>query len=432
MKPCVIFWFRRDLRLNDNHGLFQALCTGMEVLPVFIFDTDILDELDDKADKRVAFIHYHLTKINEKLKEYSSSLLVLHNTPLQAFTELVTEYSVHAVYTNTDYEPYATERDKKIESFLRARGIEFHSFKDQVIFERSEVMKQDGKPYTVYTPYAEVWVSRLAEKSVQSYLSEEHLGKCVKMDQPFPSLESIGFETIHPVLSDPAIDEDIIRNYDLTRNQPSKPTSRLGVHLRFGTISIRKVVAVAYRLNRTFLKELIWREFFMMILYHFPHVVTDNFKPEYDYLKWRNNEDEFRKWCRGITGYPIVDAGMREMNETGFMHNRLRMITAGFLVKHLLVDWRWGESYFAKKLLDYELASNNGNWQWVAGTGCDAVPYFRIFNPELQQKKFDPDNIYIDQWLDSSYNLEPMVDHKEARERALQVYKKARVSVKKY
>jgi len=307
--------------------------------------------------------------------------------------------------------------------------VEFHTFKDQVIFERAEVMKPDDTPYTVFTPYSKIWKNMLSENEIIYHPSERLLSHLVKSKSlDFPSLKDIGFENIKSEVSKPDIDKELIAHYSQTQNIPAiKGTSHPGVHLRFGTISPRNLVKIAVANGSSFLNELIWREFFMMILYHFPHVVNHPFHKKYEHIKWRNNEEEFKRWCKGETGFPIVDAGMRQLNETGWMHNRIRMVVGSFLTKDLLIDWRWGEAYFAEKLLDYELSSNNGNWQWVAGCGCDAAPYFRIFNPDLQTTKFDPDLTYIKRWIKEYKEgyLPPIVDHKEARTRALDAYKKA-------
>lgn len=424
-----LFWFRRDLRLHDNHGLYQALVNSEAVLPVFIFDKDILEGLKDKADKRVNFIHHALSDIDATLKANGSSLYLLYDTPLQAFEKLLEEYDVKAVYTNQDYEPYAIRRDAEIGQFLATRYIPFLTFKDQVVFEKDEVTKADGSPYTVFTPFSKVWKEKYTTGKKESYPSEKYLSKFLKTKPfSFPSLNEIGFEEVRLEIPPTTPDKHIIQHYDETRNLPYiDGTSKMSVHLRFGTVSVRELAAMAAKWNDQWLNELIWREFFMMILWHFPHVVTESFKARYDRIPWRNNEAEFKKWCAGETGYPIVDAGMRELNATGLMHNRVRMVVASFLTKHLLIDWRWGEAYFAEKLLDYELSSNNGNWQWSAGCGCDAAPYFRVFNPYEQQKKFDPDMIYIRKWIKkySPGYLDPIVDHDFARKRVLDVFKTA-------
>ena len=429
MKPSIsIFWFRRDLRLEDNAGLYHALKSGFPVLPLFIFDKNILDSLENKKDKRVHFIHSALVEIQKKLVAHGGSLHITYSTPLEAFSELISLYKIAEVYTNHDYEPYAKERDETIKEYLGGQGITLHSFKDQVIFEKSDVIKNNNEPYTVYTPYSKRWKEALTDQLLQPYPTHRYFANLYKQPAiPVPSLEEIGFRPSSYSFSPPIFDEQVAINYDKTRDFPSvKGTTRLSVHLRFGTVSVREIAAKAKELNGKLLNELIWREFYQMILWHFPHVVNSSFKKEYDGIKWRNNENEFSLWCSGQTGYPIVDAGMRELNETGFMHNRVRMITASFLTKDLLIDWRWGEAYFAEKLLDYDLSANNGGWQWAAGSGCDAAPYFRIFNPYLQTNKFDPQLKYIRQWVpefeEFSY-ASPVVDHTVARERCLKVYK---------
>ena len=398
-------------------------------MPIFIFDSNILDKLSEKKDKRVVFIHQALEQINDELMENGSSLYVLHDTPLEAFKTICSEFDVKEVYANHDYEPYAIERDTAIRKFLTEKNIPFHTYKDQVIFERSEIIKSDGTPYTVFTPYSKAWKQKYAEQTTTEFPAEKHFSKLLKIKGlAIPSLKEIGFEKTETISSRPDIDEKIIRHYHETRNLPGiEGTTHLSTHLRFGTVSVRQLVKLANRLNEQWLNELIWREFFMMILFHFPHVVDHSFKKKYDHIKWRNNEREFELWCKGETGYPIVDAGMRQLNETGWMHNRVRMIVASFLTKHLLIDWRWGEAYFAEKLLDYELSSNNGNWQWAAGSGCDAAPYFRIFNPSAQQKQFDPELKYIKTWIKDFQPgyLPPVVEHEYARKRALEVYKKS-------
>lgn len=425
----TLFWFRRDFRLQDNHGLYEALKSSNAVLPIFIFDKNILNTLSDKKDKRVSFIHQTLYSLNIELLKLGSSLLVLHDDPLSAFKAICNSFTVKDVFTNHDYEPYAIERDLQISEWLKSQGISFNSYKDQVIFEKSEIVKADGTPYTVFTPYSKIWKQKLSVAKIKTYPSQNLLSNFVKI-KPFlfPSLQEIGFENMEIQFPSIEISKNTIRNYHLTRNIPSlEGTSKLSIHLRFGTVSIRELVTIALELNGQWLNELIWREFFMMILFHFPYVAKRSFKKKYENIEWRNSETEFQKWCEGKTGYPIVDAGMHELNETGFMHNRVRMIVASFLTKHLLIDWRWGEAYFAEKLIDYELSSNNGNWQWAAGCGCDAAPYFRIFNPEEQTKKFDPDLSYIKKWIKNftpDYCI-PIVDHSFARNRALEVFKKS-------
>ena len=426
----VVFWLRRDLRIHDNHGLQEALEAGLPVLPVFIFDTEILEKLSVKNDARVSFIHSEIKKLKKNFEELGSSLKVYHARPFQAFEKLLDEYEVAAVYANKDYEPEAIKRDKKVGEYLKKNEVEYRLLKDQVIFEENEVLKDNDEPYTVFTPYSKKWKQVLKKNPITHFASEDNLEGLMKT-KPFslPELKEMGFEKSQSEIPSRDISGETISNYEKTRDFPAmEGTTRLGIHLRFGTISIRELAKKAEALSEVFLNELIWRDFYMAILWHFPKVVNQSFKKKYDSINWRNNEDEFERWCSGKTGYPMVDAGMRELNETGFMHNRMRMVTASFLTKHLLIDWRWGEAYFAEKLLDYELASNNGNWQWAAGSGCDAAPYFRIFNPESQQKKFDPKNKYVMKWVPEigmKRYPEPVVGHKEARERALKRYKDA-------
>ncbi|HEY5369903.1 MAG TPA: deoxyribodipyrimidine photo-lyase [Hanamia sp.] len=394
-----------------------------------LYSKNILENLDNKSDQRVAFIHEKLHDINNAIRKYNSSILVVYDRPLDAFSELNKVYQIQEIYANHDYEPYATDRDKQVEEFAKQHQINFRTFKDQVIFEKSEVMKPDESPYTIFTPYSKIWKQKYLECDTDSYSSEKLLSNLLKTEQlPFPSLKKIGFQETNSTVAKPKISEELIRNYSETRDIPGiEGTTHLGVHLRFGTVSVRQTAQIANRLNEQWPNELIWREFFMMILYHFPYVVNHNFKRKYDDIKWRNNEKEFECWCKGETGYPLVDAGMRQLNETGWMHNRVRMVVASFLCKHLLIDWRWGEAYFAEKLLDYELSSNNGNWQWAAGTGCDAAPYFRIFNPYEQLKKFDPKLVYVKRWIKDFKpgDLPEIVEHSFARKRALEVYKNA-------
>ncbi len=422
-----IFWFRRDLRLDDNHGLFQALSDG-GVLPVFIFDPNILSELP-KDDARVTFIARLLQDMNRELHKHGRSLAIFHDEPETVFRKLISENTIEAVYTNHDYEPYATKRDAAIEKLLNENGIAFKTYKDQVIFEKNEMVKTDGTPYVVYTPYSNKWKEQLRQADLKTYQSKELLSNCIVHDYPFLDLDNIGFKKSEIEIPEFDLSKDLIEDYEATRNFPEKATTKLGAYLRFGAVSIRQIVRKAGAAhNKTFLSELIWREFFMQILWHFPQTSTQSFRPKYDNISWRHSEKDFKKWCEGQTGYPIVDAGMRELNATGFMHNRVRMIAASFLCKHLLIDWRWGEAYFAEKLLDYEQSSNVGNWQWAAGSGVDAAPYFRIFNPAEQIRKFDKNLHYIKKWvpeLETFDYPEPMVDHKEARERCLKVYKAA-------
>ncbi len=430
MNKINIFWLRRDLRLDDNHGLYAALRSGLPVLTVFIFDKNILKKLEDKNDARVSFIYNRLEKIHKELEIIGSSIKILYDDPLNAFKKLLNENDVNAVYANHDYEPYALIRDNSVQDLMENSSVEFITFKDQVIFEKDEILKNNGQPYQIYTPYSNKWLELLNEKKLINYDCSKYLNNFVKIPpHRFPLLNDIGFKETEVSFPPDTFKEDLIRNYDKYRNLPYlDSTSHLGVHLRFGTISIRKLVNNIRHLNFTFLKELIWREFFMMILWHFPQTVNEAFKKKYDNIIWRNNEKEFEIWCSGNTGYPIVDAGMRQLNKTGFMHNRVRMITASFLVKHLLIDWRLGEAYFAQKLLDYEQSSNVGNWQWVAGTGCDAAPYFRIFNPVTQLKKYDPQMKYCKKWIQELMTDKypgAVIEHKYARERALNVYNNA-------
>ncbi len=428
--PLSVFWFRRDLRLNDNRGLHAALSDDAPVLAIFIFDTAILNELHNSRDRRVEFIYEQISSMKQTLEARGSSLLVLHGKPAEIWSSLIRTLRIRAVFINEDYEPYARQRDDEIAQLLKRHSIPLRLFKDQVIFAKNDVLKNDDAPYTVYTPYKNRWLNRFSMRDVQpSPLSTEHKNWLSLAPLPLPDFKSLGFEKSHKPFPEKSIPQEIIKHYHDRRDYPAlNGTSRLGVHLRFGTISIRKAVKYAVEHNETWLNELIWREFYMMILWYFPHVVDTEFKEKYRNMPWRQDRQDFKRWCEGQTGYPMVDAGMRELNAVGYMHNRVRMITAGFLSKHLLIDWRWGERYFAEKLLDYELASNNGNWQWAAGTGCDAAPYFRIFNPLTQQKKFDPDFNYINKWIpeyDSERYPKAMVEHRFARERALHVFRQA-------
>ena len=430
MKPAInIVWFRRDLRLKDNAALYHALRSGIPVLPIFIFDTTILDQLQDRSDKRVAFIHSAITEMQTELVAMGSTMKVFHGKPLDVFTQLVQSYSIQTVFTNHDYEPYAQERDLAIADLLAHAGVGFQTYKDQVIFEKDEVTKDDGKPYTVFTPYSKKWKAKLNADFLKPYLTEQYFDAFYKQTPiEIPSLASMNFQEVETEFPSKKLDEEIVRKYSQNRDFPALEhgTSKMGVHLRFGTVSIRALATIAVGLNETYLNELIWRDFYQMILWHFPRVGQGcAFKAEYEKIKWRNNETEFQQWCEGKTGYPIVDAGMRELNATGFMHNRVRMIVASFLTKHLLIDWRWGEAYFANKLLDFDLSANNGGWQWAASSGCDAAPYFRVFNPYLQTEKFDKDLKYIKQWVPEfqEFNYpKPIVAHEVARKRVLETY----------
>ncbi len=423
-----IFWFRRDLRLEDNAGLYAALKEGLPVLPIFIFDKNILSELSDKADSRVSFIHTTLIELEEKLQQKGSTLQVMYDTPENAFKKITDQYTVNAVFTNNDYEQYAIQRDNKIKTLLQQKDISFHGFKDQVVFEKTEVVKDDGKPYTVFTPYSRKWKSHVTAKTFAPFPVSKYAAHFLQSKPlPIPTLKEMGFIASTQLYPSKKLNEAIVLHYGKQRDIPSiEGTSHMGLHLRFGTVSIRALANKAKDLSEVFLNELIWRDFYHMILWNFPHVGKGKaFKPAYDQILWRNDEGEFDKWCNGMTGYPIVDAGMRELNATGFMHNRVRMIVASFLCKHLLLDWRLGEAYFAEKLLDFDFAANNGGWQWASGSGCDAAPYFRIFNPYLQTKRFDPDFSYIKKWVPEfqEFNYpQPIVVHEIARKRCLEVY----------
>jgi len=428
----AVFWFRRDLRLTDNAALYYALKSGFKVLPIFIFDTDILSKLGSKADARVSFIYKELFAIKKQLEEkYNSSLLILNGKPAIIWAQLLKDYAIATVYANYDYEPYAIKRDDDLDVYFEENQINFQTFKDQCIFEKNEILKDDGKPYVVFTPYKNKWLAKLKPFYYKAYPTTKYCINFISLPKlSFPSLKDLGFQESKLKFPDKEY-KSILANYGHNRDFPAKDaTSHISIHLRFGTVSIRELVKTAVEeKSYVWLNELIWREFYFSILYHFPYSAKNAFRKEYDQIQWRNNENEFKAWCEGKTGYPMVDAGMRQLNQTGFMHNRVRMVVASFLTKHLLIDWRWGEHYFAEKLLDYELSSNVGGWQWAAGCGVDAAPYFRIFNPHEQLKKFDKDLKYVKQWIpefDDPFNYpKPIVDHKEARERCLKTYKKA-------
>ena len=430
MKKVTVFWFRRDLRLADNTALHYALQEGFPVLPVFIFDKNILDKLEEKDDARVTFLQKTICELNDQLMQKGAGLKTFYGTPEEAYQSLLSNYEINAVFANRDYEPYALERDKRIGSFLKESGIGFYTFKDHVLFEKEEIVSGSGGFYKVFTPYSKAWLKKYREATPPQF--GNHLNNknwFVHNQHKVHTLDEMGFELTKIELPNRDIDRELIKHYAEKRNTPSiEGTSRLGLHLRFGTISIRRLAESSAKLSATFLNELIWRDFYAMILANNQHVAKKAFKPAYDNIPWKQDEKGFEKWCQGKTGYPIVDAGMRQLNETGFMHNRVRMITASFLTKHLLIDWRWGEAYFAKKLLDFDLASNNGGWQWAAGTGTDAQPYFRVFNPQSQTEKFDPELKYIKKWV-PEYGTpkypEPMIDHKFARQRAIDTYKEA-------
>lgn len=432
MSKISIFWFRRDLRLHDNAGLYNALKSGNPVLPIFIFDKNILDKLEDKKDRRVQFIHHTLSEIHTELEKLGSTILVKYGAPEDIFPELLDTYNVADIYTNHDYETYALNRDNAVREYAMTEGVGFHTFKDQAILEKDEVLSGAGTPYTVFTPYSRKWKEKVKDESfLKSYPNEDFSDNFLKTDTiEMPTLENMGFKEIGGTFPSKIVRESIVKNYSEKRDFPAiDGTTRISVHLRFGTLSIRELARKAQDLSETWLNELIWRDFYFNILHHFPHISTGSaFRKEYDKIEWRNNETEFQKWCQGKTGYPIVDAGMRELNTTGFMHNRVRMVVASFLTKHLLIDWRWGEAYFAKKLLDFDFSANNGGWQWASGSGCDAAPYFRVFNPRLQTEKFDKQLEYIKKWvpeLNSFDYPQPIVDHDFARKRVLEVYQKA-------
>jgi deoxyribodipyrimidine photo-lyase len=429
-KEVTIFWFRRDLRLEDNAGMWAALKSGVPVLPIFIFDKNILSKLENRMDARVTFLHQQITRLNEELSQYGSTMRVFYSTPKEVYEELAQEFNIAQVWTNRDYEPYAQQRDQEIFTFLKSKNIDFKGLKDHVIFEKEEVLKDDGKPYTIYTPYSRKWKAHLKPYHYKAYPTLKYKSNFIQLEKITPpTLAEIGFEQSACEFPTLEVNKDIITKYELTRDIPSiRGTTRLSLHLRFGTISIRQLVEVALKTSEKWLNELIWRDFYQMIIIHFPYTVDSAFKPAYDRIEWDNNVELFEKWCKGKTGYPIVDAGMRELNETGFMHNRVRMVVASFLTKHLLIDWKWGERYFAEKLLDFELASNIGGWQWAAGCGCDAAPYFRIFNPTSQMEKFDKEKKYIRKWVPeygTPLYAKPIVDHVFARNRCLEVFKKA-------
>ena len=426
-KKISIFWFRRDLRLQDNVGLTEALNDRYPVLPIFIFDQDIIEELP-RDDARVNFIYDQVYQINKKLKENRASLMCLKGNPLNVWKKILETYEIEKVFINKDYEPYARKRDHEIIELLNNKEIDVMAYKDQVIHEELDITKADGKPYTVFTPYKNKWLESYSQAIPMPKISFENF---FQTNLEFPSKDELNIQNSNITVREYNLSE--IGNYDQTRNFPHlDSTSYLSPHLRFGTIGVRELLFNLKNSNETFISELIWREFFMQILYNFPKVVNSNFKRKYDPIQWINDKEDFNNWCEGKTGYPMVDAGMRQLNSTGYMHNRVRMITAGFLCKHLLIDWRWGEAYFAKKLLDFELSSNNGNWQWAAGTGCDSAPYFRIFNPHEQLKKFDKSEQYINKWI-PEYGTKkysnPIVEHKFARFRALETYKKGLESV---
>jgi deoxyribodipyrimidine photo-lyase len=425
----AVHWFRRDLRLDDNAALYHALKSGLPVQCVFILDENILSRLHKgTVDKRLVFIHQQLVRLSGELEKVGASLAVYHDTAEKAWQKIVKDYPVKYVFTNNDYEPYARTRDNQVGTFLTEQGIEFFSCKDHVIFAKDEVVKDDGTPYTVFTPYKNKYRKKLNAFYLKSYPVKKYSRHFLPQKQyAIPPLRYLGFEDAALQFSVPELSPGLLKAYAEQRDIPSVAgTSRMSLHLRFGTVSVRELFRMADQHSDVWTNELIWREFYMQILWHYPHVAKSAFKSDYDRVAWRNNEEEFAAWCEGRTGYPLVDAGMRELNSTGFMHNRVRMVVASFLVKHLLIDYRWGETYFAEKLLDFDLSANNGGWQWAAGCGTDAAPYFRIFNPHEQLKRFDPELKYVKKWVPEygtdKYPAE-IVEHKFARERCLKIYK---------
>ena len=430
-EPLSLVWLRRDLRLHDNAALYAALKSSHPVLPVFIFDRVILDALDDRRDRRVEFLVQEINRLRDELAEMGSTIIVRYGKPIDVWKDLIGQYTISDVYTNHDYEVYAKERDSAVSALLNENAIGFHTRKDQTIFERDEVLSGSASPYTVFTPYSRNWHGKLNEFYLKSYPTERYFSHFYKTTpQPVPTLAEMDFLPVEESFPARTVPDKLLDTYNKTRDFPALPhgTSQLSIHLRFGTVSVRDLARQAKEADdRTFLNELCWRDFYFQVLDHFPHVEKNSFRRQYDQIEWRNNEAEFEKWCRGETGYPIVDAGMRQLNTIGWMHNRVRMITASFLCKHLLIDWRWGEAYFGKKLRDYDLSANNGGWQWAAGSGTDAAPYFRVFNPTLQAQKFDPKGEYIRFWVPEFNSLsypQPMVEHTMARQRAIDTYKK--------
>jgi deoxyribodipyrimidine photo-lyase len=468
----ALVWFRRDLRAEDNVALSRALDEAGAVYCVFVFDTEILEALPDRNDRRVEFIWHSLVELKSALRALGGDLHVLHGRAREEIPAFALKHQIEAVYANHDYEPAALNRDRDVADHLGAQPCAWHTFKDQVIFEKAEILNAEQRPYVVFTPYKRAWLAKLGGRNTDPYPVAEHAAALASADAgPIPEFESIGFARTNLPQLDIAVGsagansqfQDFlgrIGDYARARDYPAMAgPSRLSVHLRFGTISIRQLVRAAFELdadseNRdgasTWLSELIWREFYFSILHHFPHVVGSAFRPEYDNLEWENNESHFRRWCNAETGYPLVDAAMRQINSTGYMHNRLRMVSASFLVKDLHIDWRWGERYFARHLNDFDLSANNGGWQWCASTGCDAQPYFRIFNPVTQSKKFDPQGTFIrsqipelsdvpDKYVHEPWKMPPevqrasgcligqtypgpIVDHAAARKKALALY----------
>jgi deoxyribodipyrimidine photo-lyase len=413
----ALVWFHRDLRDYDHAALAAALAQSRHVYCVFIFDTDILDRLSDRADRRVEFIWESVRELKTALQDKGGDLLVLHGSAVREIPRLARQLAAQAVYANRDYEPQALARDQAVAADLARDGIDLHTFKDQVIFEGNEILTGAGHPYSVFTPYRNAWLKRLTAADIVSRNVEEHESSLARPDHacPLPGLEEIGFLRTNLLQLLPAgmsgaerLFEDFqerIDDYHASRDYPAvKGPSYLSVHLRFGTLSIRSVVSHAWYMGgrgaETWLNELIWREFYFMLLHHHPRLAAGHaFKPAFDTIAWPGTEEHFAAWCEGRTGYPLVDAAMRQLAQSGYMHNRLRMVAASFLVKDLLVDWRKGERWFAEKLIDYDFAANNGGWQWAASTGCDAQPWFRIFNPVTQSERFDPHGRFIRKYV---------------------------------
>ncbi|MDG1675555.1 MAG: deoxyribodipyrimidine photo-lyase, partial [Flavobacteriales bacterium] len=422
--------FRRDLRWHDNRSLHAALTSGLPVVPLFVFDANILNSLDDRDDARVTFLHQTVSLMAQEAQSRGSGLLVAQGTPSEIMKCLLETGHLRAVYANEDYEPYADERDGEVSLLLGGNDVAFHTFTDHVVQAPGEVVKPDGNPYTVFTPFSKRWHANLKEEHLRAAPSEGHLDQLLQWSAPnLPTFKDLGFEPSDIAFPDAQVDLQVVRNYAETRDIPSvRGTSRISVHLRFGTLSIREAAKLGFKHSDKWLTELIWRDFYQAIMRAFPHSMIQAFKPQYDRVPWRHDDAHFEAWKNGKTGYPLVDAGMRELLATGFMHNRVRMVVASFLCKHLLLDWRLGERHFAKHLLDFELASNVGGWQWAAGSGCDAAPYFRVFNPTSQLEKFDPDCAYVKTWVPewgTSHYPAPIVEHKMARQRAIDTYKAA-------
>jgi deoxyribodipyrimidine photo-lyase len=441
----AVHWFRCDLRLSDNVGLHAAVKAADEVVPIFIFDPKILKAPDVSANQ-VGFMIECLHSLEKNVEAAGGKMIFRHGEVLDEMKSVLKETGAHALYYNRDYEPYARERDAAVEKMARALGVEVHSFADNVVHEPGEVLKDDGKPYGVFTPFSKAWRAR----GKPAVLPAVKFPACREGKKPqgleLPSAEKLGLKVeikLPPTGERAARDRlkefvagDVL-HYRENRDFPARMgTSRLSPHLRLGTISPRTALAAAEdaggknpaRKNSSdvFVNELIWREFYKHILWHFPHVAKGCFRPQYDDLEWENDDKKFAAWCEGRTGYPLVDAGMRQLNTTGWMHNRVRMVTAMFLTKDLLISWQWGERYFMQKLLDADLAANNGGWQWSAGTGTDAQPWFRIFNPTTQAEKFDPEGRYIHQYVeevDTRNYPAPIVDHAQQRVKALALFK---------